>query len=411
MRFAIAFAVLAVATAPTAANAGAAVMATVLHMFFGNVVIAAVEIAVLLACRARTSLVLLVLPANYLSCWIGVLVLRALPVRMFGEDPLASAVPASLAIGVAFVLLSMLIEWPAFRLCYRGRTAPWKKAAAAVVAANLASNALLAWYYSGVWRSSLVDETARAPAAEIAAEAAAHPAAAGQIPWIYAFSPDRDAVVRVRLDGAGRETLLRLEPGAAGEFLLARPNAEGAWDLWFDPALWLERSDEAWQSGEPESPAVAGSDAERLPGVGAAVSTFGDEGPWFVQPYYSVTRCWSAPADLRPAGDRQVTIRTTWEGLRGLQIEGLPGLRSLALDNPLLARSMVPLCATILPGDVVVFELNHENGHRPHGIYALSLRSRTIAHLGEGTSPVVVYERPVDGWRPHWELRASDASE
>src|SRR5690606_9281139 len=96
--------------------------------------------------------------------------------------------------------------------------------------------------------------SARPPgtACAVAAEAAAHPAAAGQIPWIYAFSPERDAVVRVRLDGAGRETLLRLEPGAAGEFLLARPNAEGAWDLWVDPAPWPQRPDAPRQSAGPE---------------------------------------------------------------------------------------------------------------------------------------------------------------
>jgi hypothetical protein len=93
--------------------------------------------------------------------------------------------------------------------------------------------------------------------------------------------------------------------------------------------------------------------------------------------------------DLREPGSGEWTVRNVI-GRGALEITRGTDVEFLQLLHPMLGASTAISYPSVLPGDVVVFELGDFEGEIRRGVYAISLRSRTAADLGPGTKPFAV---------------------
>ena len=283
-------------------------------------------------------------------------------------------------------LLGLVIEAPVFLLCFARRKGMIRRAAAALVAGNVATNiGVVCWYWTTGASSML---TALRPASPADVFTAADP------PWVYYIASDERRIDRVRADGTGREAAWTTTGSFNGygsfAWLIAVAKPDGSFALGLTAGgdvLNLEHPTWAWRAERDQG--VLGVAVDDL---GRAVSLFGPPAEMVFHPDFRTA------ADLRPEAERAVKVQPHWDGVRGVTIEGPEGTRSLALDNGFIRRSFTPCNVSVLPGDFLVFELNHEDGHTPRGIYVVSLRDNRIARLGAGRSPIVVYEAGVEGW-------------
>lgn len=65
----------------------------------------------------------------------------------------------------------------------------------------------------------------------------------------------------------------------------------------------------------------------------------------------------------------------------------------LQIAHPMLRSTEIKF-VNVLPGDVVIFELGEDGIGKSRGIYAVSLRSRTVTFLGKGSAPVAMRTPP-----------------
>ena len=111
-----------------------------------------------------------------------------------------------------------------------------------------------------------------------------------------------------------------------------------------------------------------------------------------MEPTASYGLIWGGPLISRPVSPLTLSVESSWEGLRGITLQYPHHEERLALDNPLIRRSMTPFSVTVLPGNVLVFELTYEGDASPWGTYVLSVESGRVARLTRGRSPVVIIE-------------------
>jgi len=216
----------------------------------------------------------------------------------------------------------------------------------------------------------------------------------GPQPWVYYIARDEHTIRRVLPDGSGDETVRVLRNSLEGE----RPLAVQPDDL--PPMLVLTWPGEWDDLSHPlVAEMLAGREMTEYeiafcllgvePNAGERAAHFdrdrvlGAQQQW-VAPY-------GPAADLRPEADRTFDATFSWDGWRGIRFQGTDAPPALALDNAFMARNFTPFGVAILPGEVLIFELAHEYNGYHAGIYAASLRSRTIARLTDGRNPVVVY--------------------
>ncbi len=387
---------LCLAASPAWANMGAAEMATMLHLYVGAGIIGLIEAVIVIRMGGRPRALVLMIAANYLTAWLGVPAGRTLMESFLSAspDPLAVMVPAAWLTMAALACVGAVIEWP---FCWLG-SAPgpgrFRRSLLAIIVASAVTNALLVLYYQMTWRDSLATSFTRvAPPTDISD---------GCLPpggWVYFIGPDDRSIWRVRLDGTSGERVLESDRRLDGR-IEGGERADGTIDLLYlhpdygdgeaPPRLWTQagpfEADAAWWS-------YMGERQIAVPDVGGMASIWG----WYM---YAAPLPWRTIAELRPEDDRATEVSVSWDGTHGILVRGEGRPRRLANESNLLLRSMTPLCVSVLPCEVLVFELNHENGSRPRGIYALSIRTNKIIRLADGRSPVVVFEQRLAGWEP-----------
>jgi hypothetical protein len=305
-----------------------------------------------------------------------------------GGDPIADALPASWLTVVILAAGGLVIEAPIYLIAFAGsKKRSARRVLGALLVGNLITNALLALYYSQAWETSLVDGTRVVGSVEVLDRPAPGDT------WVYTIAPDQQSIRRCRLDGSADELVAQLTravpygrlgvfgmPGEVRRLCLVVDGAESTGLPQWEPEPGLKR--EVWEDRFYEVAVLSDS---------ARASVYSEE--QISLPYFSTTATapYGPAADLR-LGELEFTVESTWEGLRGITLQYPDHEERLALDNPLIRRSMTPFSVSVLPGDLLVFELTYEGDPSPWGTYMLSVESGRVARLTRGRSPVVIIE-------------------
>ncbi|HEY3415145.1 MAG TPA: hypothetical protein VGM51_19090 [Armatimonadota bacterium] len=304
--------------------------------------------------------------ANYASFFAGIGLLSVVSSagkHASGESILRHGLMLLLvAIGISF-LATIVLEWPFCRVLARGTAHPWRKAFRMSLLAQTVSYALLVPLYISASPITFLTKARLSPAITFAS-----------LPVATAYYVGKgDAVWQVNLDGTG---LRYAGIGAvkADEDIWIRPGKDGIGDL-------------CAMSGGSAYPFIhaARSLSERI----APVGTYAKRTSRSVKRGQPLTfEDWEFvyPADLRAPGDTDWYIETDVFAGRGITVNKKGEEYNLALETPYLAWT--PRFATLLPGDMAVFQLGPN-------IMLLHMPTKRIAILAEGRSPVVVLKQPV----------------
>lgn len=394
-KFAVAIVVVGIAGLAASANPGAAGWSVIAHMVLGVWIIGLIEAGISKALGAKWRGLILITLANVISAYVGIRCASWVFAAFMYEhriDPLDHIVPASWMSFAVLALMGPIIEFPLFLLSWRRPWWPpgkaWRRPIVAVLVGSIVTNALLVWHYSGTWVDSLVTEYERAPAASVAAPAVVN----GEIPWVYFIAHDERTIRRVRLDGSGSEVVARSDRDLDERELRAVRQENGEIDLVVH--AWNEKSPRLIMRGPDEEmignrEPVQDSSYRRtvVERVGLTTADFGNEGQRIV-------------ADLRSQNARPTKLKAHWDGVRGVTVERVSDGNTsfIAIDNGFAHRAYTPFNVSVLPGEVIVFQLNHEWDVHPSGIYIVGIDSGKRSWIAAGRSPVVVYERGVPGW-------------
>ncbi len=377
-------------------NPTAAGLATEFHLTLGMVFIVLVEgiVAVAFGARGRRRAFLLVLAANVLSGWIGVLLVASTR-AVWPADGLALRwVPtASVVAFVVMAVLGLVIEFPLLWLAFpaprRTRATVWRAVKAGLVGGAI-TNAGVAWLYSLTTADSLVTRYREldGPGGVVRGTEPAETA------WVYFIDERLENVRRVRLDGTGEEVVLE-GPVAKHKGLFVSLAPDGTLEvLVMDLGLGdlLPRRDDALL--KEEGVRVVASDA----GEAGSMWWSGSESPAMAD--------WPwRPAELRSAGRRAVEYKVSRLPHRGIQATRMEDevageTWSIALAGALRAEAFTPGWVTTLDDGVLVFELRDGDWDRQwSAVYVLNEDRRTFARLCRGRRPVVVLERAAEGWK------------
>lgn len=360
--------VLTAGAAPALANAGTPLMwAGCCHLVFGNAVIGALE-GFLLArwFKARVwTAILVMIAANYTSAWLGYLVMwSGLPLEWgagFPQVTIENVVTFHIwALALAF-LGTVVIEWPfcvalAWKCPHR-----WRLATLGCVAVQAISYMLLALI--------VLPFSPLSPGLRVAVEPpdAAPPPVTG---WVYFLTHDQREVRRVRLAGGATEHVVHV-PGADGigdELDHLCLHCEGEW-------AHLCRQGHARREGRvellrqiipcPQAPDCYIDVDESHVGV-------------WCYPY-------SPPGDLRDPQQSSWQVHCGFWGVEGVTARNRETDERLrvAVETPFIA--WWPRFATVLPGDIVVYQLGDQ-------VVRLDLNRRRMSLLALGHSPLVLLD-------------------
>lgn len=334
------------------ANAGTPLMwAGYVHLLFGNILLGLGEaalLAVLLRKRWAPIAWRMVL-ANYASMFFGfgILYLLSFASGLFPETPPLSMVKPMILVGliVAF-LVTVLVEWPFVAWAIGQRADRFRAALRPALLVQTASYAILVPLYGSVSPVTLVTETHYRATPEFAAPGRG---------IVYYIGAEDHGLWRVRTDGTERE---RLTDRIDGAYLWPKQGEHpGRVDLW-------ARSD----AGEADTLALRDAGpvwAFRRIEVAAPSSPVFD---------------WRS-SDFRRRVDGNAEVQTGFWASEGLAMRYADGTRlRFALETPFMAWPV--RSATVLPEDQVVFQAGDQ-------ILILDLRTREIARIARGTSPIV----------------------
>lgn len=348
-------------------------------LLFGNIAIGILE-GLLLAALLRTPVlrtVLLTSLANYLSTWVGFLVIlpgEARPTliyRLFAQPIHHPHLIFWLSLGLAW-LISVVVEWPFAKIVTGGR---WLRPLAAVAIANTTSYlALSALFFDST--IALDRDTRLVEVSELAT-----PIPDGTI---YFLDSTDGTLMSMRLDGSAVTRLrdlpfdshhdvlaitlvpanppvpaVSLIPHMRGGERLLMEIPLGRADSFIDGGRWLEPIKSGWWLGV-SGIADLRAEPQSDPRLDLIVSAPLEPEGW----------------RMRPHGNSGIEARHV---PTGTHIE-------LCYDTPFgswFGRSL-----TLLEGDLLVFEFGSQ-------ICLLSLRERSLAFLARGRGPVVVLDQPV----------------
>ena len=329
------------------------------RLLIGNLLIGTIEgMIVFLFFRTRPLRAIgWMIAANYFSALVGVVLLAVIGVSLgtlaFGHAPLYHVRRFLWVIFFIALLLSFALELP-FVLKARGnRSIGLRRALLACGAAQIASYAILLPAFYAVTVANLDRNAHLTESLSFASEKSAK--------VLFLSSGYRD-VYQIGLDGSPARLLQHLGDHDTwlGSLCIYKADAVNQWDLWLTDG----RFNRPLQGDQLILKDVAAS----YPGL-SEEDLRGDE-----------------TIDYRPPTAREWTVSALEGGYSPRH-----GLRAhnqrtgediyLAVDAPF--ASWNACCATVLPGDQVIFELGGQ-------IALLDLNSRQLAFVAFGSSPVVV---------------------
>ena len=368
-------AALAACTPAALANTGTPFMwATCFHLFIGNALIGWGEGVLISRCfgverrRAVTRMII----ANYASMLAGCLLLILVGSQLdrFGRS---SAIELGLVhivllnlLGLAVVFgLTWLVELPFVCTLFTNHVHPLRSAARANLAAQSASYAVLALFYSLTCDLSAARHVA--PAVEMARSRNSNA-------WVYFISDDGDAVEHARIDGSGRSRVATLSSTHPNARIFWLPGSrQGSWELW----VTAPTAEEAAVGREARHAQQVLSDDVH----GRAAVTWDDESG----EHRLLAQMFGYTADLTQEDPAPWSVRASTPPAGGLSAIARGGRQSmwLGVDTPFV--NLRSLCPTLLPHDQVVYQLGDQ-------IVLLDLNTMQIGVIARGRSPVVLIE-------------------
>jgi hypothetical protein len=321
------------------ADAGSPLMwAGAFHLLIGNALVGALEGALLVGVfRAEKRRWWLMIPANYVSMFAGVLLMAFLPFP--GVTILNFRLFAAVWL-LLFFGVTVLLEWPFGWLMLReGGHRLWRSLGA-ISAVNLASYAILILFYWLLSNASLLRETVRDQS--LLAEQPGDE-------QVYFLSPDARRFCRIGLNGQGLVVLGDLPREISDPRLTAEMSSPGQWNLLAEDGRLSER----------RRLVAGGLMAQRM-------------SSWWEGPPYEK---WS---DLRDETGPWQARCVHYDPFLRLTTPG--GDRLLVVHTPMVTWGITAL--TNLPGDRAVFQLGDQ-------IVLLEMPTMRMALLTRGLSPVV----------------------
>lgn len=350
-----------IAASSARADAGTALMWTgMLHLFIGNWLIALLEAAVVSRAfhvpfgRAANWLI----AANFTSFFAGAGLLwltsdavQRIPGLFILRHGIALI---GAAVGVSY-LVSVVVEWPFCRAIAAPGTGRWRTALRMSLIAQTMSYAVIVPLYYAASPITFLTQARWQSSAFFASPAVA---------TIYYVGTD-NAVWSVNSDGTDRRPV-------------GIPNIEPETNLWIvrEKSGWGDLCAMLWlrHQSHRRYAAILLKTAFAQPGTYAAKPPHGDTlsyEDWL----------FTCPGDLRSKGQGKWRVRLDVFAGRGITVSNGSHSYNLALETPYLAWR--PDFATILPGDIVVFQLGPQ-------IVLLDMPTKRFAVLAEGRCPVAV---------------------
>lgn len=413
VRTIVALAVVLITCDTAQANPGMALFfRTTSVLILGNAILALAEFAIARAFGCAKSSLKFFLLANYLSSWVGVLVLTVtdLPWLIASEQPSpvrAMLIGSGVLIG-SLIAITVAIELPFFWLAlsktqYRASGKVWRFGAAFVSAHVVSYSALILFFADRPNFRLLTDyRWVATPSQVVASDNTAQ---------IYYIGLDNTSVWRAGIGGQ-EPTCIATDLPLTRTRLMAMPNSDGRFSLAIigeDLAAFPGHSP-ANSSGLEHPYAVLIAD------IGEAASIFMPDRPqsrWETGPasmkearlrekrYFLE---FGDAADLRDASVSAPAFRWDSDAF-GIRRNGTTGRRMIGLYDGLLQRGCHEWFVSALPDEVIVWEMFYAPGFlhafdetAPRAIYVLSEKSKSIARLAFGRSPIVAFESAPDGW-------------
>jgi hypothetical protein len=330
------------------------------HLLIGNLLIGIGEgivIAALFRIPRRPAASTMV-AANYFSAFVGGIGLVILS-NLTISATIYSGRQVLIAVLAASFVLTVLLEWPFIWKLLTGTPRRLRKSLLASLIAQTASYAVLVpWYLLG---GSVSVYTQATPVRSLAF--VTNPGAC-----VYYISVDGRSLMRCLLDGSEKRIVKPITQALPNDHLFAAKSASGdKWDLYL-------KSGPGYENQETLLPNFAG--CGQVPDRG--------ESRWQYWP------SWTGPAfDLRPDDERDWTFGVYLHPEEGLHARSASagGEFWLAFGTPFMAWPT--RCATVLPGDEVVYQLGEQ-------IIVFDAPTRKIALVAEGRGPLVVPEGTPD---------------
>ncbi len=403
-----AVALVLIACSAAEANPGTAILyRTAFHLVVANFVIAIIEYLIARRFGAERGRFKLFVGANYVSAWVGLLVL-VMPglTSMFAigaEGPVEAYFIETATIIGMMLLLTIAIEWGFFWCAFAVEKRKVGRVAAAFLTAHLVTYAALTIYYLPDIKVNLLTEYTWVddPAQVIQLE---------PLPWVYYIGADESSVWRVHPDGSKQECIasgLNLaESRLCAEWTGARRFALGIVSVSDAPNGW--RRDAV--RGEPCAVEVLDFD------IGEAASLFLNLDAWAGE----ISRWDDTLADyrLREAqsllipgeaaqlhrADESLPAYMWWLG-ESIERRTPASYHEISLFNGIPNTGVLHRGISVLPNDQLVWEMTFglhrfeaPGRPRPYAIYVMSNEHKRIARLAYGRSPIVAYEVAPEGW-------------
>ena len=208
------------------ADAGTPLMwAGMLHLVFGNALIGVGEgllLAWLFSVPKRKT-VLVMIPANYASAWVGGLFIRGAIVRALPMD-LNNGWRWFWVMVVVTYVITLIIEWPFVAWCLRGTQNWLKRSLVASLVVQSASYVLLfGWYWMASGTSLYTKMNIVAPARLSLPDSV----------LVYFIDPADGNVYKRKLSGSGKQEIYELHSKDDNDRLFVRPSKSNTnhWDL------------------------------------------------------------------------------------------------------------------------------------------------------------------------------------
>ncbi len=328
--------------------------APLIHLLVGNLIIAVVEGCVLgrILKVGIAKAVGIMIAANYASSLIGVFTVPRL-----GEFANASLAPATLfyylpqylcVLALTTFLATIIVEWPFCFSLIRRRPNAASKSLLATAAVHVLSYAALVWFYLSASDTTLYTEL------EASEELVPSLPATAEVLFL---SPEDGDLYRIRLNGSDRRIALSLD-GSHSDLHAQVDTANDTYRI------------RGWSRGKSvDLGFVVSAEQWRAVALEARTDLFGE--------------AW----DFREETERGRTVRMGYWARQGLIVSNAQSRVAIGLEVPTVAWRTRN--ATVLPGDLVVYQLGDQ-------IVVLDLESRRLGFLASGRSPLVLLKEKLN---------------